>query len=36
MADQRTEVIGPTAQTAPRRRGWREMFRGGGGRLAHR
>ncbi|MCV7278698.1 hypothetical protein H7J88_03440 [Mycolicibacterium flavescens] len=40
MADQRTEVIGPTADAAPRRRrGLRDMFRGGrqrGGRLAHR
>lgn len=42
MADQRTEVIGPTAETAqPRRRSWRNMFRGGddshrGHRLAHR
>lgn len=41
MADQRTEVIGPTADSAqPRRRSWRNMFRGNGGqrgqRLAHR
>lgn len=39
MAEQRTEVIVPTADAAPRRRGWRDMFRGSGGRgqrLAHR
>jgi hypothetical protein len=41
MADQRTEVIGPTAEAAqPRRRSWRNMFRGDdshrGHRLAHR
>lgn len=40
MAEQRTEVIGPTAEAAqPRRRSWRDMFRPGGhrgGRLAHR
>ncbi|SEH83019.1 hypothetical protein SAMN04489835_4639 [Mycolicibacterium rutilum] len=40
MADQRTELIGPTATAAqPRRRSWRDMFRGGGQRghrLVHR
>lgn len=40
MAEQRTEVIGPTAEAAqPRRRNWRDMFRSRGdrgGRLAHR
>lgn len=44
MADQRTEVIGPTADEQPHRRSWRDMFRGGGGghresrfgRFAHR
>lgn len=41
MADQRTEIIGPTADSAqPRRRSWRNMFRSNGGhrgqRLAHR
>ncbi|AMO61834.1 putative secreted protein [Mycolicibacterium phlei] len=36
--DQRTEVIGPTAEAARRRGGWRTMFRGGrrDHHLAHR
>lgn len=29
MADQNTEVIGPTADTNPQRRSWRNAFRGG-------
>ncbi|HEX2212408.1 MAG TPA: hypothetical protein VHH12_02890 [Mycobacterium sp.] len=43
MAEQRTEVIGPTADEQPRRRSWRDKFRSGGGqresrfgRFAHR
>jgi hypothetical protein len=38
MAEQRTEVIGPTAEAQPRRRSWRDMFRRGDHphRLAHR
>jgi hypothetical protein len=37
MAEQRTEVIGPTAEEQPRRRNWRDMFRRDSGhRLAHR
>lgn len=37
MKDQKTEVIGPTAE-ASRRRGWRNVFRGGdrSGTFAHR
>jgi hypothetical protein len=40
MADQRTEVIGPTAEAQPRRRGLLDRFRSGRGhrdnKLAHR
>ncbi|OBI84736.1 hypothetical protein [Mycobacterium sp. E740] len=40
MAEQKTEVIGPTAEASqPHRRSWRDMFRSrghGGDRLAHR
>lgn len=39
MSEQRTEVMTPTADAEPRRRSWRDMFRGGrhgGHRLAHR
>ncbi|MEO3757610.1 hypothetical protein ABGB19_04880 [Mycobacterium sp. B14F4] len=31
-AEQRTEVIGPTAEAQPRRRSWRDKLRGGGNR----
>lgn len=31
MSDERTEVVGPTADAQPRRRSWRDMFRSGGG-----
>jgi hypothetical protein len=37
MSEQRTEVMPPGTTDEPRRRGWRDMFRGSGGhRLAHR
>lgn len=38
MADQNTEVIGPTTEANSRRRSWRDAFRGGGRdrKLAHR
>ncbi len=37
MSDQRTEVVGPTANAAGApRRSWRDKLRGGGNRLAHR
>jgi hypothetical protein len=35
MGEQETEVMPPTT-AEPRRRSWRDMFRGGGRRLAHR
>ncbi|WP_395306886.1 hypothetical protein V4U86_15625 [Mycobacterium sp. AMU20-3851] len=37
VRDQKTEVIGPTAEARDRRRSWRDMFRGGrNSNLAHR
>lgn len=37
VRDQKTEVIGPTAEARDRRRSWRDMFRGGrNSHLAHR
>jgi hypothetical protein len=36
MADQNTEVIGPTAEANPQRRSWRDAFRGRDRKLVHR
>ncbi len=37
MRDQKTEIIGPTADARGRKRSWRDMFRGGrNSNLAHR